>query len=305
MRSPPSKARAAPRFFRAEALGRAARRALAPGRRGRVIARFARSIYVATSGGLACIGSPAIGHGPLNVLARLGNALPEPGERLACGRGTVRFSGGLALALAGASTWTPPPLPRARRARLRLPRIAPPFPEAAAALQAWLRAGGRGPLPAAVGGLVGRGAGLTPAGDDLLGGALVALCALGERALARRLARPVLAAARAGTQPHQSRAPRVRRAGRSARGAARGARGDPRRRPRAAARARRARARRSQLGPRRARRRAPRPQRAASAYSSATFSGASHADSSSMRRASGRTRQASPSASSQRPAPFS
>ncbi|MCX7962769.1 MAG: DUF2877 domain-containing protein [Burkholderiales bacterium] len=164
-----------------------------------MIARFARSVYVATGGGLACIGSPAIGRGPLNLIARLGKALPEPGERVACGRGTVRFSGGLALALAGASTWTPPPPPLARRARLRLPRIAPPFPEAAAALKAWLQAGGRGPLPPAVAGVVGRGDGLTPAGDDLLGGALVALCALGERALARRLARPVLAAARAGT----------------------------------------------------------------------------------------------------------
>jgi hypothetical protein len=50
---------------------------------------------------------------------------------------------------------------------------------------------GGGRLDTTVAALVGRGSGLTPAGDDLLAGAMAALCALGSAAAAGRLAAAV------------------------------------------------------------------------------------------------------------------
>ncbi len=69
---------------------------------------------------------------------------------------------------------------------------------AARQLSDWLRqpppAAGIGSVsPAAVArGLLGLGPGLTPSGDDLIGGALIALCALGASAVARDLAQCAL-----------------------------------------------------------------------------------------------------------------
>jgi hypothetical protein len=67
-------------------------------------------------------------------------------------------------------------------------------------LDGWLRADhGRGracePVPEGVLDLIGRGPGLTPSGDDLLAGALVALRGLGEPEPAERLAATVMAQA--------------------------------------------------------------------------------------------------------------
>ncbi len=53
--------------------------------------------------------------------------------------------------------------------------------------------------PAAVASLIGLGPGLTPSGDDLLGGTLIALRALGWRGAADALARRILAGARCRT----------------------------------------------------------------------------------------------------------
>jgi hypothetical protein len=66
------------------------------------------------------------------------------------------------------------------------------------ALQAWLRHWADDP-PEEAASLIGLGPGLTPSGDDLLGGMLVALHAVGETARARRLGDWVLARAAAAT----------------------------------------------------------------------------------------------------------
>lgn len=69
-------------------------------------------------------------------------------------------------------------------------------------LQGWL-AGSVHPLSRAdeeaVAGLIGLGPGLTPSGDDLLGGAMIALHALGRKEIAAQLARIVLPRARVRT----------------------------------------------------------------------------------------------------------
>jgi hypothetical protein len=67
-----------------------------------------------------------------------------------------------------------------------------------AALQAWLRHSADDP-PEQAASLIGLGPGLTPSGDDLLGGMLVALHALGDTATARRLGDWVLARAATAT----------------------------------------------------------------------------------------------------------
>ena len=68
-----------------------------------------------------------------------------------------------------------------------------------AALAEWLDAGADTPVPDAVFSLVGLGPGLTPSGDDLLGGALIALAALGEHRARRTLGQAVCRAAKART----------------------------------------------------------------------------------------------------------
>jgi hypothetical protein len=76
------------------------------------------------------------------------------------------------------------------------------------ALRAWLRGAlalpaGRElpPPPAGAGGLLGLGPGLTPSGDDLICGALLALHAMGRRTVATALARWALPLAREGSPP--------------------------------------------------------------------------------------------------------
>lgn len=189
-------ARPAPRSSRVE-WGRAARLALAPGRRGKVIARFERSFYVATGGGLACFGAPGLGRGPLNVLVPALNELPELDERLSCTKNEVRFSSGLTFPIQGAVLWRPVPAPAFRRGAL--PRIKRIFPAESEALAGWIAHGAMGSAPTKAARLVGLGSGLTPAGDDLIGGALIALHALGEQRIANRLAKWALHLARSRT----------------------------------------------------------------------------------------------------------
>lgn len=167
--------------------GSAARKALAPGRRGKVIARFERSFYVATGGGLACIGGPGLGRGPLNVLVPDIGKLPDIGERLRCERGSIRFSSGLTFPIQGAVLWRPVPAPAFRRGRL--PRIPCIFPAQTNAFVRWIAEGANGRPPDKTASLIGLGGGLTPAGDDFIGGALICLHALGSRALAGRIAK--------------------------------------------------------------------------------------------------------------------
>ena len=187
-----------PAELRAIVAGREAARVLAAGRPARVIARFARSAYVANSRGLACLGDAGLGRGPLNASLAPGSRLPALDEE-------VR------VVLRGAERWRPAVPPRPVQARLRralgsleavqgrglfASRRTDPGVNA---LHGWLALGATGRAPRPVAALIGQGAGLTPAGDDLVGGALVALRAARRHALAARLAHWALARARGRT----------------------------------------------------------------------------------------------------------
>ena len=219
-------------------MGRAARRCLAPGGSGSVLAVFRRSIYVELDGGaLACIGPAGMGAGPLNALARLPERLDWPASGLVAGAAahvdgrTLRIGNRFEFELEAAVDWLPRRLaPGWSRhslttglAQLRcaaagydlsqgLARlVVSDAPDGdilvdrgragVAALRMWLtRASGRGRAPSPeISGLIGLGPGLTPSGDDLIGGALIALGALGHAEDATTLAGWALPIGRART----------------------------------------------------------------------------------------------------------
>jgi hypothetical protein len=169
--------------FTAEVAGRAAREALAGGA-GKVCAVFRRSFYVHSHGKYACIGDAALGCGPLNVLV----AAFEPPPM-----GTA-----VTVSLDGAKTWVPL-AQRSARPNLKalhacldghvpdeglgcvilgvhnaLSVHAQPALEA---IDRWLAGNTLGAETAQ---LIGLGPGLTPSGDDYLGGVLLALRWLGR-----------------------------------------------------------------------------------------------------------------------------
>jgi uncharacterized protein DUF2877 len=178
--------------WRASVVGRFAREAAAQGE-GEVCAVFRRSFYLRFAGErYACVGDASLGRGPLNaMLDEL--RLPAIGEHLA-------------LAADQAQLWTPAPLPDAatpdvqalqRAARGRVPReglgslvldehnsLSGHAQPALDALERWL-VGNALDEEAAM--LIGLGPGLTPSGDDYLGGMLIALHQLGRTTQARGL----------------------------------------------------------------------------------------------------------------------
>ncbi len=187
---------------RVVSLGRFARVALSSGE-ARVIAVFERSCYVETPAGLACIGM--VGNGPLNAHCEL---LPQ-----GLSVGDIPYCD-----FDDASDWRPRTAPAWDGAiaagsldHLRLVAIrrlpsdgfgylldaSRERPLAVEALNAWLRNPSGHPVGAA--GLIGLGPGLTPSGDDLIGGAMCALHAAGRADIAQRLAAWALPLARSGT----------------------------------------------------------------------------------------------------------
>ena len=165
--------------FTVERAGRFAREALEAGE-GEVCAVFRRSFYLRSPGErYACIGDASLGNGPLNAIVH-DLALPRAGERIA-------------LALNGAAAWQPP-APLQGQPNLELLRIAAArripaeglgclvigkhnalsghAQPALDALERWLVGNAIG---AEAEQLIGLGPGLTPSGDDYLGGMLVAL----------------------------------------------------------------------------------------------------------------------------------
>jgi hypothetical protein len=150
-------------------------------RSGLVFAVFERSFYaIDTSGRLVCAGGPEIGNGPLNIVYASRPRLPDPGTKIA-------------FDLTGVSIWRPDPWPAYDKSACqavltRIPRdkgllAAPgndPFKRAAQAPLAALAAWRNGPVPPILRDLLGLGIGLTPAGDDALGGAALALHATGR-----------------------------------------------------------------------------------------------------------------------------
>ena len=205
--------------FEFERIGRAARASLAPGRRGSVLAVFRRSFYAEFDGGaLACVGPGGMGAGPINALADLPDGLDWQASGLAVGGRAyvdgrhLKVGHAFEFGIASAADWLPSgPAPHwsastlaaglaeVRRAAGRYdlsqglanlvagdPAVGDILIErghaGAVALKEWLTDPAYRDRPPSdeVRELIGLGPGLTPSGDDLIGGALIALHAFGE-----------------------------------------------------------------------------------------------------------------------------
>lgn len=218
--------------FVADGLGRA--------HEGRVRAVFERSAYVELDGRWICIGDAGIRRGPINAQVGAPGAvrrwLPTlRQDSRVHGEWPTFRAGPVRLDFAHATRWRPslPALPvdrprvvqglaRMRGAsRGRIPAeglgflVADAFARdaddalagaglaAATGLRAWLASGkaAKTAPPEALRGLIGLGPGLTPSGDDFLGGALVALHAFGRRDVAHALGEWLLPACASATHP--------------------------------------------------------------------------------------------------------
>lgn len=209
--------------------GRQARRLIETAQPATVIAVFARSLYLRdASARIACFGGPGLGEGPLNALCA---SWPDATEVTT--NTTARWDAGVlglgSLELdatrlrpwlpAPSSSWDAPALKRslarlsaipARGLGLAIPTLvaAAPLPAgdrfqnaafvSLLTLASWMRDPVAEP-PATVATLIGLGSGLTPAGDDALGGAVIALRVFGRPDVADRLSGWLLPRARGAT----------------------------------------------------------------------------------------------------------
>ena len=204
----------------------------------RVAAVFSRSLHFEADGDFICIGDPSIGRGPLNAVLdradwmRLAATLPPIGASTSIAHGAIRI-GGVALDTTHAERWRPAPWPSAPRRkgalqalqrlqclaaeqapvdglartvlglagdqRSPLARVAQPR---VVRLRAWMTArpseSAGAPPPVD---LLGLGPGLTPSGDDVLCGLLVALHAVGRTDMAHELDAEIAKAAPCATSP--------------------------------------------------------------------------------------------------------
>ena len=203
-----------------------------------LVAVFARSLHLEADGDFLCIGDASIGKGPLNATvdaagwARVARKLPPAGSAVRIDAGTIEI-GGAVVSTTAASMWRPPSWPRAagvervaaalddlaRRAHEQAPadglaRIVLGSPgEPASAferiarprvmrMRRWARVRlARSAHEQAPVDLLGLGPGLTPSGDDLLCGALLALHAIGRVDTSRDLHAAIAGAARSATSP--------------------------------------------------------------------------------------------------------
>jgi len=178
--------------WRISVAGRFAREAAAQGE-GEVCAAFRRSFYLRFPGSrYACVGDATLGRGPLNVLVE-DLQMPAIGERMS-------------LELADVQSWAPPPTPAVAvpdvgalqyAARGRAPReglgglvidehnaLSGHAQPALDAIERWLVGNA---IDEDAQGLIGLGPGLTPSGDDYLGGVLLALHYFARKAQAHGL----------------------------------------------------------------------------------------------------------------------
>ena len=157
--------------FRVEAIeaGGVARANLRAADRATVFAAFERSCYVETPAGIACVGGAGLGCGPLNVTVREFAFFPAGSS--------------IRIDFATARQWRPQE-PSGQRFSVpaRISASWRNHPEAQAFLR-WIAGSG---LPDDA--LIGLGPGLTPAGDDFAGGAMIALRAFGHARHADRIA---------------------------------------------------------------------------------------------------------------------
>jgi hypothetical protein len=159
---------------------------------GEVRAVFRRSFYIQFGARYVCVGDSSLGRGPLNALVEDFRA-PAMGERIS-------------LSVENAHLWEPPPLPALatpdiktlrEAARGRTPSeglgglvrdahnvLSGHAQPALDAIDRWLVGNS---LDDEAQALIGLGPGLTPSGDDYLGGVLIALNQFGRRPQAQSL----------------------------------------------------------------------------------------------------------------------
>lgn len=204
------------------------------GGRAQVAGVFERSFYLQCGEDFLCVGVPAIGNGPLTLIAdfgatRRGQFGVRAGEGAEISARQISL-GALGLGLDRCKVWRPSAWPTAPRDAFSaqafaalarsvasdapaegLARAAFGMPSALAALPArrlaqfelWLAGarGGENRSPDCVRDLIGLGHGLTPSGDDFLSGALAMLDALGKSRIRAALADIIVPAAPPLTSP--------------------------------------------------------------------------------------------------------
>ena len=211
---------------------------------GRVAAVFDHSFYIAVDDNLACIGTTAMSHGPLNARSTAPAATRwrasgiRVDDRVSASSGRLHVGTRFTFDFGASSSWMPPPPPgwtvatvraglaalerRARRrsapdglapyvlpeppgnstsptverARVPIRRLAGEIGAAAASGSALSQDAARWVVP-----LLGLGPGLTPSGDDFLGGMMIALRAVNQTAVLSGLSSLVRKAARRRTNP--------------------------------------------------------------------------------------------------------
>lgn len=206
----------------ADAVGRMATETLHRARGGRIIAVFASSVYVRFESGLVCITARDVDLGPLSLRTTqpsgnwrgrfaVGAVVTRHDQTLRIGpRTTIAFGGARPLNAPATALQASPD--RLRASLSELPAYLPSDPADAglaallgrpafdavtrraapyiAAARIWLANPGASDAAWALG-LLGMGPGLTPSGDDLLGGILIALHRFDRGADARFLWRSV------------------------------------------------------------------------------------------------------------------
>jgi len=217
-----------------ETIGAKARSVLKAGAVGKITATFEHSCYLEAGGDWICLAAGGTGRSPITLTCQqFGNDWPSgqlrEGLPVRVDRDGLRLGANIRFVTADAVTWRPAPPPDwtvasfvdglnllREHASGMLPQeglaafllddapnlVGAPVPREAVAaalpialLRDWL-AQSSGPADQGITGLVGLGPGLTPSGDDLLGGAMIALHLLGcpERAAELyRTIRPALA----------------------------------------------------------------------------------------------------------------
>ena len=187
----------------------------------RVVAVFERSVYLESDGAFACLGGAHIGMAPLNAIIDAPPRMNWPASGLSletrCLRAprSIHLGARFALSLDGLHPWQAEAAPERPEPAVLAPRLPellavcaarcalhglPAGRAGMAGARSWLgktfaRVPGDEHDMAWVSGLIGLGPGLTPSGDDFLGGVLIALHALGCERPAQRLGGTVLAAA--------------------------------------------------------------------------------------------------------------
>ncbi len=190
--------------MRSHLAGPLAHRTLQSGNRGRIAAVFSSVFYLEFGTDLIAVGHRDVDPGPLTLIL---DSAPLDWRKFGLTvNKSINFSnmlvtipGQLRLDLSRTETWAPDPSPaRADTTSTIPPHIAPPDdgygrhlfilapqPCEVTALETWLSTAQTRPPP--VKALIGRGPGLTPAGDDFLGGTMIALHGLGRADLAQSI----------------------------------------------------------------------------------------------------------------------